>query len=242
MTDKHTNPHYQSAIARNIQHNARVGRARRNLQEMPLEVRALADVLDADSIASNERSVKETSNEERAREGIESIEYYIENFIPKWSRDERGQVEAALSIIDNDWGNFGEKLVAAWIVFGKLSDKQMEWVVTLPTKMAERKQARADELEARQRSEWVGELKERLRGLNLTVTYTTVVTSQFGDSKLVKFVDADGNEFGWFGSGLDAWQLDKGDDVVLTGTVKEHSTYEGIKQTMLTRCKIGGAK
>lgn len=32
----------------------------------------------------------------------------------------------------------------------------------------------------------------------------------------------------------------KGDKVTLTGTVKEHSEYKGIKQTVLTRCKIQG--
>ena len=114
----------------------------------------------------------------------------------------------------------------------------MEWVLKLPQKNADRDQARADAQEARKGSEWVGKLKERLRDLSLTVTFTTRIESDFGASKLVKFVDAEGNEFGTFGSGMSIWGLEKGDEVILTGTVKEHSTYQEIKQTMLSRCKV----
>jgi hypothetical protein len=54
--------------------------------------------------------------------------------------------------------------------------------------------------------------------------------------RLVKFQDADGNVYVWFSSA--ARVPDKGDEVELTGTVKEHSRYGEVAQTVLTRCRF----
>lgn len=238
---KHDDPRYQAAIDRRIKHNAKIG----NLRRMPAEVRALADSLDADQRERHERNLRSMDNAERAAEGLESIEWHLENWTPWWGGSEHSQVGHARNIIeDQDRGDsnggFGPKLVAAWIIFGKLSPKQMKWVRNLPREMAKRAKAREDAQEARRGSEWVGDVGERLRGLSVTVMFETHIESEWGGSKLVKFSDADGNEFGWFGSGLSIWDLKKGDEVILTGTVKKHDTYQGIKQTMLSRCSIEG--
>jgi hypothetical protein len=116
----------------------------------------------------------------------------------------------------------------------------MKWVRNMPGEMAKRAKAREDAQEARKGSEWVGSVGERLRGLAVTVMFETHIESEWGGAKLVKFTDGDGNEFGWFGSGVAIYDLKKGDEVILTGTVKKHDTYQGIKQTMLTRCAIQG--
>ncbi|MEV7090435.1 hypothetical protein AB0O07_31925 [Streptomyces sp. NPDC093085] len=54
--------------------------------------------------------------------------------------------------------------------------------------------------------------------------------------RLVKFQDADGNVFVWFSSA--GTVPDLGDEVELTGTVKDHSMYGEIAQTVLTRCRV----
>ena len=54
--------------------------------------------------------------------------------------------------------------------------------------------------------------------------------------RLVKFQDGDGNVFVWFSSAADV--PDQGDEVELTGTVKDHSIYGETAQTVLTRCRI----
>lgn len=234
--DKRDSPAYQAAIKRRIARNAKIG----NLRKMPPEVRALADHLDA-------RETEKYNRTERQRmldsyepyPGDMTPEEYVDSWIPFWAGSEQHQVSNAGRVIDcHDWKDFGDKLVASWIVFGKLSEKQMEWVKKLPKKNAERDQAFLDAQEARKGSTWIGEIGERLRDLSLTVTFETRIETDFGASKLVKFVDADGNEFGTFGSGNSVWILEKGDEVILTGTVKEHSTYQEIKQTMLSRCKV----
>lgn len=235
--DKRDSPAYQAAIKRRISRNAKIG----NLRKMPPEVRALADHLDARDLAEYNRTTRQKmiDNWEPYPDDEMTAEEYADSWKPFWSGSEHSQCFNAQRVIDaHDWKDFGDKLVAAWIVFGKLSEKQMEWVLKLPQKNADRDQARADAQEARKGSSWVGELKERLRDLSLTVTFTTRIESDFGTSKLVKFVDAEGNEFGTFGSGMSIWGLEKGDEVILTGTVKEHSTYQEIKQTMLSRCKV----
>lgn len=235
--DKYSNPRYQAAIKRRIAYNAKVG----NLRKMPPEVRALADTLDADARRHYERRLARMDDEERIRNDYESAEWHLENFTGKWGGNERSQVSVATTIIDQGSDNwlFGDKLVAAFIVYGRLSEKQMDWVRNLPEKMIEKEKERAEAKEARRGSEWVGDLKERLRDLSLTVTFTKVFEGgEWGATMLVRFTDADGNEFAWFGTGADAWKLDKGDEVILTGTVKKHTTYDGIKETVLTRCKV----
>ncbi|GAA2242243.1 hypothetical protein GCM10010232_31640 [Streptomyces amakusaensis] len=54
--------------------------------------------------------------------------------------------------------------------------------------------------------------------------------------RLVKFQDAEGNVYVWFSSA--ATVPGKGDEVELTGTVKEHSVYGETAQTVLTRCRV----
>ncbi|CUM41384.1 hypothetical protein OHU17_23855 [Streptomyces goshikiensis] len=54
--------------------------------------------------------------------------------------------------------------------------------------------------------------------------------------RLVKFQDPQGNVFVWFSSAADV--PDQGDEVELTGTVKDHSIYGETVQTVLTRCRV----
>ena len=52
------------------------------------------------------------------------------------------------------------------------------------------------------------------------------------------FKDPEGNKLVWKTSSNSLPDLEEGDTVQITGTVKEHSTYQDEKQTVLTRCKI----
>jgi len=82
-------------------------------------------------------------------------------------------------------------------------------------------------------SKYVGELKQRLRNVPVTVVHLQAIESQFGPSMLTKAVDGNGNVFTWFGRGADVKQ---GFEYLMTGTVKEHAEYKGKKQTMVSRC------
>jgi hypothetical protein len=86
-------------------------------------------------------------------------------------------------------------------------------------------------------SNWVGEIKERLRDIPVTLQMQRVIGSgDWGDQLLVKFIDDKGNLFSWFtgtGTGLEI-----GQQATLTGTVKCHKEYQGAKETVLSRCKV----
>ena len=82
-------------------------------------------------------------------------------------------------------------------------------------------------------SEHVGNIKEKLFDIPVTCTFTKVIEGQYV-SILHKFVDEKGNIYTWFSSSV---ELKQGEKYLLNGTIKGHDTYNGMKQTVLTRCK-----
>lgn len=109
-------------------------------------------------------------------------------------------------------------------------------------KEAERLQREAELARQRAMSNYVGTEGERL---TLQVQYIGSPWYKrrdfYGNEEtcyIHSFRDAAGNKLVWrTGKGLD---LEEGQQVTLTGTVKEHSEYKGEKQTMLLRCKVKG--
>lgn len=89
------------------------------------------------------------------------------------------------------------------------------------------------------KSEWIGEEKQRMRDLKVVLTGARAVSSAYGTSIMFTF-DYDGNVLVWFTSCPPdiAEDMVVGDEYLLTGTVKKHDTYRGVKQTYLNRCII----
>ena len=88
------------------------------------------------------------------------------------------------------------------------------------------------------KSEFVGEVKDKIEVETVKVIFVTEVCSDYGTSSLYIFVDeTTGNKFKTFYSGK-SWEAEMGDYVTLKGTVKKHETYKGEKATMLTRCVV----
>ena len=83
-------------------------------------------------------------------------------------------------------------------------------------------------------SAFVGEIKQR-------ITFEAVIVGvygsegYFGHTDIVKFRDLQDNLFTWFATGYT--DLERNDRVKITGTIKKHDIYRGVKQTILTRCK-----
>lgn len=95
-------------------------------------------------------------------------------------------------------------------------------------------------------SEYVGQEGDRI---TLTVTYTH--TSSFENSyggwlnytsvtNIHSFKDENGNEIIWKTSNF--IEADYGTKMVITGTIKGYKDYKGVKQTILTRCKLEEVK
>lgn len=90
-------------------------------------------------------------------------------------------------------------------------------------------------LEPESHSEYLGEVKERLRDLKVTLTAIRNFDGYYGTTFIYTFVYNE-DVLVWMTSSCK--DIEVGDELLLTGTVKEHSEYKGIKQTKLSRCVI----
>ena len=85
-------------------------------------------------------------------------------------------------------------------------------------------------------SEWIFEEKERFYDYAVVLKSVRGMETKFGYTQLVKFEDANGNILQWWTAVEIKAEID--DQVLLTGTVKAHDEYKGVKSTTVTRCKI----
>ena len=92
-------------------------------------------------------------------------------------------------------------------------------------------------------SEWVGAVGDKIQ-MELTLKRTTNFDTQYGTTYVHTFEDSEGNLFVWKSSTVDLFDYgnqkyyDAGTKFNVRGTIKDHSSYNGIKQTLITRCKI----
>lgn len=90
-------------------------------------------------------------------------------------------------------------------------------------------------------SQHVGQIGERMT-ITATFDHSAWYTAHFGWKEQTIFIhtfkDPDGNVLIWKTSSTSLPEYEEGDQVQLTGTVKEHNEYKDEKQTVLTRCKI----
>ena len=84
-------------------------------------------------------------------------------------------------------------------------------------------------------SEYVGEVKERLRDLRVTLTGCRTFDGFYGETTIYTF-KYDRNTLVWMTSSCK--DIEVGEEVLLTGTVKSHDVYNNEKQTRLSRCII----
>lgn len=83
---------------------------------------------------------------------------------------------------------------------------------------------------------FLGEPKERLKDLSVTVTGLKYIDGAYGTTTLVSMRAASGHTVKWFASGVKEFGI--GQELVMTATVKAHEQYNGQDQTMITRAKV----
>ena len=86
-------------------------------------------------------------------------------------------------------------------------------------------------------SEYIGEIGEKLENLTVKFSYHTGFDTRYGWTNVYKFLSGD-NILVWFSTvEIDA---EIGDNITIKKcTIKNHDTYNGDKQTIITRAKIG---
>ena len=113
-------------------------------------------------------------------------------------------------------------------------DKELAYQAELRIRAERRKR----EMELEQKSDYIGEIGERI---SVDVADARLLTSwetQWGYTYMYKFKDKEGNVFIWKAS---KWIGNDEDEIIvktLKGTVKQHSEFKDVKQTVLTRCKV----
>lgn len=88
-------------------------------------------------------------------------------------------------------------------------------------------------------SEYIGSEGERLT-ITATYTHSAGFESEFGTKYIHSFKDENGNEIIW--KSTNYIEQDYNTKFSITGTVKGYKEYKGIKQTILTRCKLQEVK
>lgn len=94
------------------------------------------------------------------------------------------------------------------------------------------------------KSEWIGTKGDKFE-MELVFVKSIWFESQFGYSAFHFFKDENGNTFKWSSAkdlmvkeGSAERCLAQGEKIKLKGSIKDHSEYNGVKQTVITRCKI----
>lgn len=83
---------------------------------------------------------------------------------------------------------------------------------------------------------YVGEVDEKLKKVPVTYTRHNSFCGRYGLTNIYEFKDGDMNHLVWFTAKDIDFEI--GDILYLDGTVKEHKDYNGIPQTIVTRCKL----
>lgn len=99
----------------------------------------------------------------------------------------------------------------------------------------EREVKRMERNKERAQSKYIGEVKERITCTLKSAKVLTAWENQWGTTFLYEFVTEDGDILIWKTSKC---LSDEEEITTITGTVKAHNEFRGIKQTELTRCKI----
>lgn len=175
-------------------------------------------------------------------------------FAPRYQRENPTTADIELAKKALEWVR--EELAAK----DDLSDYEYNLTVACKSSFAERRllglitsllpaYARAETQRIEQalagNSEWQGEIgAKKFPTGPATVLGCFDSEGFYGMTHIIAVRNDDGHHFKWFCSSLpkiadDAWwNPQAGQRVELTGTVKDHSEWQGVKETVLTRCKV----
>lgn len=84
-------------------------------------------------------------------------------------------------------------------------------------------------------SEWIGQEKEKISDLPVTLVSIRGFEGHYGYTQVVKFLNGD-NIITWFTA--THIPFEPGDELFLSGTIKKLDEYKGDKTTIVTRCRM----
>ena len=90
--------------------------------------------------------------------------------------------------------------------------------------------------ESDSQSTFVGAIGDKINDLAVELRYRTGYDTIYGYKNIYTFKDSDGNLYSWHSTTNQP--IAEGAHCRITGTIKGHSEYKGVKTTILTRCKL----
>lgn len=85
---------------------------------------------------------------------------------------------------------------------------------------------------------WFGEIGDKITELPVTLVSKNGYESKYGYTNIYTFEDENKHLFSWFTTTNQIFSV--GNKALLSGTIKQHDDYRGVKRTILTRCKLKG--
>lgn len=160
--------------------------------------------------------------------------FFIEDMRAKWPdyADEGVAIrnEAATMTGDSDYAMNLRAVASADLV----SDRNLNLLVSAVAVRAARQER--DAKAAAATSQHIGKVGERLKKQPARVVAERVMDGNYGPRTLLTFVTPEGNVIKWWGSGT--FDVEVGEDVLLTGTIKGHGEFNGVPETEITRGKV----
>lgn len=83
-------------------------------------------------------------------------------------------------------------------------------------------------------SKFVGSVGDRVEVKCATFKTVYSFDTQYGTCWIYRFTDDDNNVYTWTSSNA----IEDDEVIAIKGTIKEHKEYKGVKQTVLTRCRV----
>lgn len=167
----------------------------------------------------------------------------------KFVREEQEKINAELK--DEDWELLGK--IREWLPTKEQTDYIYNLGIILSGDTVEQKrisyavssvaaylkdmaklEVKKNKQETASKSEFVGTVGDKISA-QVVLLDSKTIESRFGNTILFTFEDKQGNIYKWFSTNCP--QLQIGSNLNIAGTVKEHSTFRDVKQTMLTRVK-----
>lgn len=141
-----------------------------------------------------------------------------------------GNQEVMDYLYANQWNSFCKSLLESFKTYNKLSDNQVNAIKAMIEKSKQPKLS--NPIKAGAHIGTVGAKKVRL---TLTLVGFTVVMGSYGLTAINRFKDFEGNTVIYKGASFEDY-LEK--EIVIECTIKDHSEYKGVNQTIIIRPKV----
>lgn len=149
--------------------------------------------------------------------------------------DQKAAAETIEFFRNGDFGNNNYMLNVKTLMEVDIVIPEHFGLVVSSLAVVAKEKAKAIELEAAKSSDYIGDVKQRMRDIPVeVVSIKCLGHGMYGPSYLVS-MKSEGNTVVWFTGNP---SVEEGETVIVDATVKEHKDYNGVKQTVVTRLKV----